>query len=285
LFVVVSYAIGVSALLLALQVGSLAAIIAVFVLPGYAITACLFPSNKEIRWIERIALSFVLSFAAIPLLGLILSATPFGFTFASVVAATVMLTVLVGIAAYGRRMRLPVQNRLAFTLDLEKLWSPDAAVLDKALVVTVAASITAAVVTLAYIGLVPRAGEQYSEFYILGPGGNASDYPTSLKVSQSGTVILGIANHEAASVNYTVRADLAAVRIIYNATSGFNSTVEVNRTTWHRFNVTLPNGQNWTQPYTFRINYAGLWKVQFLLFKNGEVASAYRALHMYVRVS
>ena len=65
----------------------------------------------------------------------------------------------------------------------------------------------------------------------------------------------------------------------------FNTTVEVNRTTWSAYPVRLADGRNWTQPYTFRINDTGLWKVQFLLFKDGDFSSAYRELHLYVQVS
>ena len=75
------------------------------------------------------------------------------------------------------------------------------------------------------------------------------------------------------------------MQIVYNATAGFNETMEVNRTTWSSFPVTLGDGQNWTQPYTFRINETGLWKVEFLLFKDGEPSSAYRELHLYIRVA
>ncbi len=55
--------------------------------------------------------------------------------------------------------------------------------------------------------------------------------------------------------------------------------------TWSWFNVTPAKGQNGTQPYTFRINDPGVWEVQFLLFKDGDVSSAYRELHRYVRVT
>jgi uncharacterized membrane protein len=86
-------------------------------------------------------------------------------------------------------------------------------------------------------------------------------------------------------VNYTTRIDLVGVRIVYNTTAKANETVELNRSTWSWFNVTLAAGANWTQPYTFSIRFLGLWKVQFLLFKDGAFSSAYRKLHLYVRVS
>ena len=85
--------------------------------------------------------------------------------------------------------------------------------------------------------------------------------------------------------HYTVRVDLVGVRTVVNATSGYNETVEVNRTTWSTINVTLADRQNWTQPYTFQINYTGPWKVQFLLFKAGDLSSTYRELHLYLRIT
>ena len=64
------------------------------------------------------------------------------------------------------------------------------------------------------------------------------------------------------------------LRFVAIATSGFNETVEVNRTTWSTFDVTRAHGRNGTQPYTFRINDTGLWKVPCLLFKDGGSLSA-----------
>jgi uncharacterized membrane protein len=139
--------------------------------------------------------------------------------------------------------------------------------------------------TLTYVVLTPRPGATLTEFYLLGPSGNASGYPTTLKVSEPATVILGIVNHEGGTVDYAMRIYLVGARIVYNATAGFNETVDVNRTAWSAFNITLANQNDWTQPFGFRINYTGLWKVQFLLFKDGDFSSVYRKLHLYVRVS
>ena len=155
---------------------------------------------------------------------------------------------------------------------------------DKGLTVALAGSIVVAGSTFAYIVLTPRPGETFTEFYILGPGGNASGYPTNLTVNETGGVIIGVVNHEAAAAIYTVRVDLVGVRIVYNATAGFNETVEVNRSTWTWLNLTVADGANWTHPYSFSIAYVSLWKVQFLLFKDGDFSNAYRELHLFVRV-
>src|SRR5207244_1861833 len=94
-------------------------------------------------------------------------------------------------------------------------------------------------------------GDRGTEFFILGPDGNASAYPTTLKVSQSGKVVLRIVNFESAIVAYAVRIDLIGLRVVYNASSRSNDTVEVNRTTTSNFDVTLANGANWTHDYIF----------------------------------
>jgi len=43
---------------------------------------------------------------------------------------------------------------------------------------------------------------------------------------------------------------------------------------WSTLGVTAVDGRNWTRPNTFQINATGLWKVQFLLFKDGGSLSA-----------
>ena len=47
-------------------------------IPGYSLIAALFPNNDDITLTERIALSFGLSIAVVPLVGLGLNFTPWG---------------------------------------------------------------------------------------------------------------------------------------------------------------------------------------------------------------
>jgi len=55
--------------------------------------------------------------------------------------------------------------------------------------------------------------------------------------------------------------------------------------TWTWINTTVADGANSTQPYRFSIPVPGLWKIQFLLFKNRDFSSTYRETHLFVRVS
>jgi uncharacterized membrane protein len=290
LYTVVGYTVVMATVILALNVGDLFAILLVVFAPGYVLVAALFPGSPGpgkpgIDWIERVVLSFGLSISVVPLLGLLLNFTPWGVRFAPTVAMITSFTACVGLAAYWRRMRMPVERRLSLTIALEapswRTYGP----LDKVITAALAASILVAIGTVTYFVVTPRPAESFTEFYLLGPGGAASGYPTALNTSQPGTVFLGIANHEAESIGYTIHVDLVGIQLVYNATANANETVDLNRTTWSWFNVTLADGQNWTRSYGFSIPNAGLWKVEFLLFKDGDFSTAYRELHLFVTVT
>src|SRR3989442_13389600 len=120
LYGAVGYTAVMATALLILNFATLLAILLVLFAPGYVLVAALFPGSlkplePDIDWIERIALSFGLSIAVVPLLSLVLNFTPWGIRFAPVVATIAAFTILVGLAAWWRRMRLPEGDRLAAT--------------------------------------------------------------------------------------------------------------------------------------------------------------------------
>ena len=274
-----------SAVVIALEKGNPAAVLLVFFVPGYLLTALLFPGQTSIDWIERLALSLGLSVAVVALSTLLLNYTPWGVRLIPIVMAVVVFSVLVGIAAYRERLRLSPHDRLSATIEIARPAFREYRPIEKVLVVILLTSILLAGFTLLYIVTRPAPSAPFTQFYIDGPGGNASGYPTRLNISQPGTVFLGIVNHEAVNMSYRIRVDLVGIQIVYNPGTMTNETMEVNRTTWSTINVTLRNGQNWTLPYTFRIDLKGVWKVQFLLFKEADISSSYRELHLFVRVT
>jgi uncharacterized membrane protein len=285
LYLAVGYTLLTSAGLLAVGGGNLVGILLVLFVPGYVLVALLFPNNTEVGWIERIVLSFGLSFAVAPLLGLFLSFTPWGIRFAPIITAIAVFTATLGSGAYLRRMQLPVDQRLSFTVELGMPDLKEYSVLEKRVIVVFSLGIVIALGTSTYVAFTPRPAVTYTDFYILGPGGNTSDYPTKLLVNQTGNLILGLTNHEGTTVNYTVRVDLIGVAIVHDPGSGFNKTIEVNRTTWTWINKTVVVGASWTQAYGFSIESPGLWKVHFLLFKGGDFSSSYRQAQLFVTVA
>ena len=284
LYLVLGYTLVVSTLLLT-RGGNLIGIILVLFVPGYVLTDLLFPQNSEIDWIERLCLSIGLSIAVVPLLALVLNFTPPGITLESVVIAIAVFSGIIGYAAFRKREQLEPNKRMGATIVISRDGWKDYSIFDKVLAILLVLGIGVAVSVLAALALTPQPGERFTEFYTLGPLGNASSYPTALNISQPWSEVVGIENHESAPMIYTVRIDLVGIQIVYNATTRVNQTIELNRTTWSTFDVALSDGKNWTKSYTFRINDKGLWKVQFLLFRSGDLSLAYRELHLYVRVS
>ncbi len=273
LYASVGYAVVVAVALLALSISNPLAILLVLFVLGYVLVAAIFPNNTSLGWIDRIALSFGLSIGVVPLFGILLNLTPFGPSFRPVLFAVTFFTVGLGYAAYWRRMRLPIERRLSLTVELGlSKWKERGAV-EKSFVVVLAASFVVACAALVYVVLTPRPAQTLTEFYV------------NLSTNQLGSVILGVVNHEGAMLSYTIRVDLVGMRIAYNGTAGVNETAEVNRTTLSMLNFTISEGQNRSQPYMFRIKDIGLWKVQFILFRNGDFSNAYATVHIYVRVS
>ena len=83
----------------------------VLFLPGYSLIAALFPRKDDLDGIERIALSFGLSIAVVPLLGLALNYTPFGIRLVPILVVLSVFTVSLAVVAGVRRQGLPEGER------------------------------------------------------------------------------------------------------------------------------------------------------------------------------
>ncbi len=162
----------------------------VLFVPGYALIAALFPGRGDIDAIERTALSFGLSIAVTPLIGLALNFTPWGIRLDPIVVCLTIFTLICAAVATYRRRELKPEER--FFVDFGKTWR-DARTelfpkgegrLDRTLTVILLLSIIASVAVLAFVIAVPKQGETFTEFYVLGPDGKADNYPD---ISTSGT--------------------------------------------------------------------------------------------------
>lgn len=284
LYIAMAYTALAAVVLLAFEVGHTLALLLVLFTPGYVLVAALFPRSQGISGVARIALSLGLSLAMVPILGLILSATPFGIRFPSIVASLAVFTLVVGLVAVARRFRVPAKDRVSLSLNLSMPRSNEVSREDKLLAIGLAI----AVVVAAYVASTIRpstTGDQFTEFYLLGPSGTPRDYPERLNASQPGTVLLSLVSHEDSMIDYTIRVDLLGLVVVYSPVAGTNVTIEQNRTTESWINATLAPGENWTQAYTFAIPFAGLWKFEFLLFKDHDWSVDYLRLRLFVTVS
>lgn len=131
------------------------------------------------------------------------------------------------------------------------------------------ASITIAIFVTVYTIIMPKQGEAFTEFYILGPGKMASDYPTNLVVGDTGRVIIGVVNNEYANVSYLLEVKLDGVIIDQKI-------------------IHLEHKKTWEETLTFQVEKRGQnQKLEFLLYKypNPVKKSVYRSIHLFVDVT
>jgi uncharacterized membrane protein len=238
----------------------------VLFLPGYSLVVLLFPRKNDLSIIERAALSFVLSLAIVPLLGLVLNFTPFGIRLIPILITLSAFTISLSVVAWIRRLKLPAEER--FRVPFERLLKVNLgqSVLDKVLSIALIASIIGSSATLVYVAVTPKAGERFTEFYLLCPNGTASDYPTDLKVGEEGEVIIGIVNHEYENITYSLE-------------------INFNGSLIHKEQVFLIENETWERPFTFKATEKGEnQKLEFLPYKDQQT-EAYRTLHLWISVT
>lgn len=138
----------------------------------------------------------------------------------------------------------------------------------RALTWVLALALLASVAGVIYLAVTPQeTTEPYTEFYILGPGGNASGYPTNLTVGETGTVIVGITNHEHDRTSYTLVLELA------------NETID-------RRTVTVSDEATWEQRISFAPTEPGRQRLRFLLYRGSAPGGEpYRHLRLWIEVS
>lgn len=120
--------------------------------------------------------------------------------------------------------------------------------------------------------------EPYTEFYILGPEGNAENYPTEYVLWENGTVIVGIVNHEQKPVNYTMEVKLE------------NTSLPLLP---DQQNIILGDNETWEKAVTITPPFEGTdMMLGFSLYKENEknvleegITVPYRDLNLWINVS
>jgi len=106
---------------------------------------------------------------------------------------------------------------------------------------------------LVYVGQLPRVGQVFTEFYILGPEGKAENYPDVLVVGEEAKVTMGVVNCEQKVTDYKVKILI-----------GGQEVGEVGT-------ITLAHEEKWQQEVGFVPARVGEeQKVEFQLYKGNE---------------
>jgi uncharacterized membrane protein len=246
-------------------------------LPGYALIAVLFPTKTGLEGIERAALSVGISVAIVPLIGLLLNNTPFGIKEVPLLASLSVFIILACTAAYFRRRQFPENKAFevsfkvsAISLLAEVLGKPESST-EKILRTFLAISVLALAGSVAYVTLAPHDQNPFTEFYILGPQGAAENYTTEYVQGESGTVIIGVANHEHRAVNYTmdVRLENKSLPLPENLKQ-----------------IQLEDNTTLEEPLEITPSFEGKnMELQFLLFNETEKDVPYRDLRLWINVT
>jgi uncharacterized membrane protein len=136
-------------------------------------------------------------------------------------------------------------------------------VLTKVLGVTLVVALLVIIVfAIAPIGT----GDTYTEFYVLGPNGTASDYPENVTVGETATVRVGIGNSESRRQTYTL-------------------VIRTNETTFLTREITLDREEQWEEPVSFSFDSPGRKRLRLELYL-GETTDGdpYRNLRLFVEV-
>ena len=244
--------------------------------PGYTLMAALFPKKGSLGGVERVALSFGLSIAVVPLIGLILNFTPWGIRLEPIlISLAVFIIAMSGVAWYRREKLAPEERfRVPFNIRLPFWRWRGQSTPDKVLSVVLAVVIAGAIGTLGYVVATPKVGEKFTEFYILGPEGKAENYPEELTVGEEGRVILGIVNHEQKGASYKVEVWI----------DGEKAKLRIEGEDMDEIKVELENEEEWREEVGIVPQKAGeKQKVEFVLYKEGEPYFE-EPLHLWIDV-
>lgn len=294
----------------------LVALLALTLLPGYALTTVAFPAERRssdptdesfasravspiadrgadraaISPVERAALSFGLSLALIPLFGLVVQVVAGGYRLEPmlwVLSAFVLLAMAVGVVRRSRtpadeRYDLPVGNWVSFARSafFERQG------IDLALNVALALAIVISTSTLAFALVAPQDGSRSTGAYLLAPQENGElagkNYPTEFERGVGRPLAVAVTNNEGEATAYTVVVELQRLDESGNVLEDAQLA---------RFSDRVAAGETWTRRHNVTPTFVGeRLRLSYLVYKGdppSEISSrtAYRDVSIRINVT
>jgi uncharacterized membrane protein len=233
--------------------------------PGYTLVAALYPRKESLAGIERVALSFVLSMAVVPLIGLLLNYL-WEISLYPILISVAVFVVAMCVLTYFRRSQLAPEQRFEphISIRLPALGKQSRS--GKALTAVLLVAVAAAVAGLIYVATHPGPEQEFTEFYLLGSSGMLADYPSDIVLGASADVTVGVVNREGEDVTYQVRITLGGADV------------------GTREGIALRDGEKWEDKVVLAPTEAGdNQKAEFLLYRDGE-SEPYQELHLWIDV-
>jgi uncharacterized membrane protein len=239
----------------------------VLVLPGFALTAALFPSNDGPDAVARAALSVALSLATIPFVALAIDRSPWRIERVSVTIGLALITTIALIAALILRARLLPDERYAPQIELPAIPSIRNLTRDQKVI---GATLLIAVGLFIYGGFDAArtriTGSHTTEFALYNSEGKAEFYPRDVSPGDVAEVQLAVTNHEGRRIQYHV------------VVSGAGKAIQTIP------DFALRDGQSWQGAVRFTVTQADSAVVQFELYRQDLPADSgpYRMLELVV---
>lgn len=240
---------------------------AVLVAPGYALLVALFPRRGDIAGVARAAMSIGVSVAVVALLTLALDASPGGIRLWPMVIG--LSTWTIGCSGLGAacRYRLHLTEEVVpLPLSVPRMWFR--AQSQRRRVGYASGAAIAASLLVAATMLAPTPGEtpRLTEFYLLGEGGLAEQYPRVVAPGEPMALHLGVTNREGATQRYRVE-------IRWRDRS-------LADTGW----FTLESGATWERLMVCSLPEPGSEQQVLLLLSAQDQPEPYRRLHLWLDV-
>jgi uncharacterized membrane protein len=231
--------------------------------PGYTLAAAIFYRGESLGGIERFGMSFGISLVVTALIGLVLNYTPFGVSLYPVLVSLCLFIFITSAIAAYRRRGLSEEEKITLSfINSLKNWSRKA-LADRTLIAALIASMLVFIGTATYAVVTPSE-ESFTELYILGPDGQAKDYPRELTAGQEASVIIGVVNNEHRDSSYRLETVMDGRRLA-------EPTV-----------IELRSGEKWERTIAFVPTGTGEnRKVEFRLYKDTQL---YRHLYLMVNI-
>ena len=260
-------------------------------IPGYVLMAALFPDSTNIDTIERIVFSIGTSIVITPLIGLCLNFTSWGIRLNPLlISLTVVIVVLVFFAG-NRRTRTPPDTRYTIPLPeirhiVQNEWAMrKGSKRDRVLFFVSIFVIAMVIISTALVITLPKSGEKFSEFFILGENRTADSYPRIITPDISYPMYVGIGNNEFRTVNYSVEIYLVPKPVNETIVTSSQSATLLTKT----YFVTLSHNETSVILFDLITPDENYTRVDFLLFNEtlpdndiiglDRVNASYRNLH------
>ncbi len=262
-------------------------------IPGYVLIAALFPDSTDIDAIERIVFSIGTSIVITPLIGLCLNFTSWGIRLDSLIISLTVVIVVFVIIAGIRRTRTSPESR--YTIPVPEIrqivqgeWAlRNGSKRDRILFFVSIFAIGMVVLSAALVITLPKPGEKFSEFFILGENRTADSYPHVIFPNISYPMYVGIGNHEFRTMNYTVEIYLVPKSANETTSAPSQPATLLVKT----YSVTLSHNETSIIPFDLITLNTSYNRVDFLLFDDtvpsqsikgsNRVNASYRNLHLW----